>query len=391
MKKRKYSVSAWALSSLFSALAGMLLIAFIWPFESDVNRIVWMAGFFPVVFLGGFCGMRLALKCSKRYELQYPKHWIGSVLLSVVLVSAVGAGGQALFMYSREEVSIPAQVDMVLLLDASGSMGGSNSRARTDAACQFVDGLSGEHSLQVIAFAGTILDQSALTATDDAGKQTLKTMIQSIDSTGTTDFDEPLTLAANTLQNQGRPGCSQAVLLLTDGKAPISDDVINAYITNGIHLFSVRIDTSEELYGHAKELADAAVRTGGSDTRLAPGANGSVDAADMLKAFQDAFQATTELRTNMDNELVICSQDATPWQFAVRTVTLVLCMVIFGFGYFGRISFRTLFGHILTGAVLSFILTVMGSSYSFCFSMLFLVMAAAYVSIDLQTEEGAHV
>lgn len=383
--KKKFSVSAWVLSLIFSLVA-----TFIFSRVARSYPIVLMGSFFLVMFLSGFLGMQLALVLSRKYEVKRPKNWVVKMLLAAILVFGIGAGGQFLFTYSKEEVLVPPQVDMVLLLDASRSMEGEYKEARTDAACQFIDGLSADHRVQIISFAATVLDQSALTTTDAAGKQTLKTTIQGINSTGNTDFDEPLSLAITTLKTEVRPNCGKAVLLLTDGDAPISDDVIDMYISNNIPLFSVRINSSGSMSVDAQNLVDAAIRTKGSDTELVPKADGSVDASDMLKAFQDAFQSTVENQTNMKHGFIARSSGVTLWQFIVRTVTFLLCMITFRFGYFGRFSVKSLIGDILSAVFLSVVISIIGGPYN-SLLLLCLIMAASYVSITVQTSEDINV
>lgn len=384
MKGKGFCVSAWAASAFGGLLGAAIMTPSIWQLTTSRGRIIWAGMFFLVVFLCGNIGLQFALRFSRKYKVEMPRYWIIALLLSGVLLFGLGAGGQALFMYSREEIAVPADVDMVLLLDASGSMDASDySAPRTNAACQFVDSLSEHHRLQAISFAARVMDCSSMLVTDDAGKQTLKQLIRSIDSTGMTDFDEPLQQALNTLQTQGRAGCSQAVLLLTDGEATISPDVINAYLSSGIKVFSIRIDSSSQLSDKAAALVDFAVSTGGFDAQLVPQADGDVDAANMLTAFQNAFQATSETRTNMSSDLIVCSEGTTTWQFLVRAVTMMLCSVIFGFGYFGRIQLIPLFLHLGFGFLLSLLISFLGGgSYVVCVIMLCIMMAAAYVSLN---------
>lgn len=383
MKGKEFCASAWAASAFGGLLGAAIMTPSNWQLDTSRSRIIWAGTFFLVVFLCGDIGLQLALRFSRKYKVEMPRHWIIALLLAGVLLFGLGAGGQALFMYSREEITVPADVDMVLLLDASGSMAAANySDSRTNAACQFVDSLSENNQLQAISFTGSVQDYSSMLVMDDGGKQTLKQLIRSIRSTGGTDFNEPLRKAMETLQNQGRADCNKAVLLLTDGMASISTEIRNAYLSSGIKVFSIRIDSSNRLSSNAKALVDFAVSTGGFDAQLVPQTGGGVDAANMLTAFQNAFQATSETRTNMSSDLIICSESATTWQFLVRAVTMMLCSVIFGLGYFGRIQMMPLLLHIGFGFVLCLLISFLGGgSYVVCVIMLCIMMAAAYVSL----------
>lgn len=394
MRAKKFSVSAWAASLIGSLLGAVIMAPSNWPLDSSKSRVIWAGAFFLVVFLCGFLGLQLALRLSRKYKVALRRNWIIALLLAGVMLFGLGAGGQALFMYSKETVFIPAEVDMVMLLDASGSMDAEGySIPRTNAACQFVDSLGSTNNLQAISFAATVLNSSPLSVMDDAGKQSLKEFIQSIDSTGNTFFNAPLKEALRTLQTNGRESANKAVILLTDGlpldwNEGIPSDIINGYLSSNVKIFSIRISKLTVLDPRAQALADFAISTGGSDTQLIPNADGSIDAADMLAAFQNAFQATSETKVNMKNDLLVCSDGATAWQILVRAVTMMLCAIVFGFGYFGKIHIKTMLLNILMGFILAGLVTLLGGvGYSICAPLLCLMMAAAYVSINFSMGE----
>ena len=211
-------------------------------------------------------------------------------------------------MYSKEEVVVSASADVVLLLDASGSMESSGYHgARTDAGCQFVESLGEDNRMQAVSFAGKVLDSSSLLDMGAQGKHVLTQFIQGIDSVGTTDFNQPLETAMQTLTQEGRADAGKAVILLTDGEGSLDNDIVSVYKNGDVKVFTIRISSSSNMSTEARALAELAADTDGFDVQLTPKADGTVDAADMLEAFQEAFQATTDTQVKMSKDLLILS------------------------------------------------------------------------------------
>lgn len=390
MNRRTFCISA-TLGSLVGAALFALLIT---PQNFDAlstagERIFWVGGFFLAVFAGGFAGLHLTLHFSRKYKIQRSRFWIPAFLLACVLLFGIGAGGQALFMYSKEEVLVPASADMVLLLDASGSMDASGyTQPRTDAGCQFVSSLSDDNRLQAVSFAGTVLDSTSLVNMDAQGKNTLTQFIQGIDSVGATDFNAPLRQAMQTLNQYGRADCGKAVILLTDGDGDLDSDVIKTYLSSDVKVFTIRISSDSYLSYDAQVLADFATDTGGFDVQLTPAADGTVNAADMLKAFQDAFQATSETRVNMSKDLLVYAEQTSFWQFLLRVIVFILCAVLIGIGYFGQFSLKSSIANGVCGFVSAVLVTLLnGSSYGVCVAVICLLMTTAFVSLDMKGED----
>jgi len=384
----------WVMSgaSALGALCAMLLLTGQQKSAMDmpVQRALWVGAFFLMIFLFGFCALQLAMLLSRKYKVERPRLWWAAFLLACVLVFGIGFGGQYLFMYSKEEVVTPAEVDMVLLLDASGSMESCGYiTPRNDAACQFVDSLDDDCQLQAVAFAGRVMDQSQLLTMNSANKDTLKQMISSIDASGVTDFNEPLELAMNTLNTQGRKNCNKAVILMTDGNSPLDSGVINTYLNSDVRVFSIRISSDTILIPYAQALADFAQNTGGFDTQLTPNPDGSIDTADMVKAFQDAFEATSEIEVNMRRDLIIYAEDGvTLWQFVIRALVIMLCAVIIGIGYFGVVSLPSAISSGVMGLITAVLVTVLeGAGYFLCALVVVLLVGTGYVFLDLRGED----
>ena len=373
---------SWALSLLGAFLAaGFVGTAPARPGDPSVY-IFWSGRFFLAVFLGGFVGLQLSLALSRYGRARRSRGWFAALVLSGALIFGAGAGGQALFMLSREEVTTSSAVDMALLLDASGSMDTSGySLPRTDAAVQFVEAMGEDTRIQAVSFASTVLDSTDLLTMDAAGRQTLVDFIQAIDAVGMTDFDAPLSLAADTLLTQERTDSNRAILLLTDGEGTFSSQVADTLLNSGIRLFSIRIDAVGSSSAEVQALTELAERTGGFDTRLVPGADGSVDTAALLQAFRDAFQATSEHRMGMKEELLISADGISSYQLGARFVTLILCAVLFGVGYFAQLRGGMVVRNALSGALLAVLLTL-GGSGDLSVLLTCLLLGAAYVKIE---------
>lgn len=391
MRGKKFG---WVLSaaSALGALLGMIFMSSQMARATNTpgERALWVGAFFLMLFVFGFCGIQLAMLLSRTYKVERQPLWWAAFLLACALVFGIGAGGQYLFMYSREEVMVSAEVDMVLLLDASGSMDTNGYTApRTEAACQFVDSLDEDCRLQVMSFAGRVLDSSQMLTMDSANKNVLKQMISLIDAYGSTDFNEPLQMAMDTLNGQSRPNCNKAVILLTDGESNLDAGIVNAYVGSDIRVFSIRISSKSNLDADAQALADFAKSTGGFDAQLTPNPDGSINTGDMLKAFQDAFKATSDTEIKMSEDLIVHAKDGvTIWQFLIRALVIVLCAIAIGFGYFGVISLPSVVSSGIMGLVAAILVTVLeGAGYALCALVIVLLIETAYVFLDLRGED----
>lgn len=362
--------------------------------ETPGGRVLWVGAFLALAFAAGFLALQLAISLNGTYKVERPRMCWVAFVVACALVFGIGAGGQYLFMYSKEEIVESAEVDMVLLLDASSSMDAYGyTPHRTEAACQFVDSLNKDCRLQVMAFAGRVLEDTQLLEMDKDNKESLKQMIAAIDASGATDFNEPLNKAKNTLDTQGRRKCNKAVILLTDGDGYIGADVMDDYANSDIRVFTIRISSGNSLNVDAQALADFAKSTGGFDTQLTPKSDGSIDTADMLQAFQDAFEATSETEVNMREELIIYAPDGvTMWQTLIRVLVMVLCAMVIGVGYFGVINLPMVIGSGVMGLAAAMLVTALeGTAYYLCVLAVVVLVETAYVFLDLRGEDRFNV
>ena len=153
------------------------------------------------------------------------------MILAAAAGFLAGAGGQALYMISAFEKN-PA-MDMVLLLDGSGSM--EDEKEGCDKAARaLLDQMDENSRAQVVSFAATVLGNTDLLPMDETErKDTVTDFIRSIDVIGGTEFGQPLTFALNSLRENKEEQRAQAVILLSDGEGPLPDSLKEEYIKEG--------------------------------------------------------------------------------------------------------------------------------------------------------------
>lgn len=166
----------------------------------------------------------------------------------------------------RDTVTTP--LDIVLVLDASGSMddpmGSGDSTKRIDAlkaaANSFIDKIaesngkiadeSQKHRVSIVKFSGNKTDNVGnhtyrsggytynysqvmknMTTVDSTGATSLKSSVNSIKPAGSTRADYGLALASSQLASNGRPGATKVVVFFTDG-APTSTNGFESGVAN---------------------------------------------------------------------------------------------------------------------------------------------------------------
>lgn len=173
---------------------------------------------------------------------------------------------------SNSTVTVTTPLDIVLVLDASGSMndpmGGGDSTKRIDAlksaAKSFIDtiakqnegieGVDRQHKVAIVKFAGDETDKvgndkyrsgghsynysqtmQELTACTVGGAKGLKGTIDSIEPAGATRADYGMKQAEKNIKTFGREGAKKVVVFFTDGKptsySEFDSDVANAAVT----------------------------------------------------------------------------------------------------------------------------------------------------------------
>lgn len=383
-----------ALTVLFSA-AGCIFCFLILPrLDADAwGRILWSGLFFSVPFAGSLLGSFLAETIqSHRFTVLRRRGRIMTLLIAAAAGFATGAAGQALYMISPSEKQ--ADVDMVLLLDGSGSMEEKKEGCVT--AAEALIGQMDENSrVQVASFAAAVLGNTDLLPMDEAGKQEVSEFIAGIDVIGGTEFGQPLSFALESLTSQQGEERKQAVILLSDGEGPLPDSLEKDYIDQGLVLYTIRIDSGSEETEDTKKLIRMAEATGGFDTLIAADENGAVDTEELTEAFASAFAATKELSAG-DQMIVYGKPGDLPLiRFLIRTLVFAVYAVLAGAIYYRRLSAGQSIGNLAAGILLSVGVTVSGivaeenpvpSCVLFC-----LLIFSAYTTYDHDEEADGYV
>ncbi len=142
-----------------------------------------------------------------------------------------------------EQVKKP--VDLVVVIDASGSMQGEKIAAARTSLMQFVDLLSDRDRLEVIVFNGEIITLTDLTSLGEK-RQDVKTRISGIIENGNTRLYDAVEFAYNELEAKADPGHIRAIVVLSDGEDTQSFLSLPSLIA--------RIDTASQEGGSAVKL-----------------------------------------------------------------------------------------------------------------------------------------
>lgn len=183
----------------------------------------------------------------------------------------------------RDTVTTP--LDIVLVLDASGSMddamGRSDSTKRIDAlkaaANSFIDKIaesngkiadeSLRHNVSIVKFSGKKSDRVGndtyrsggyvynysqvmknMTTVDSAGAKSLKDTVNSISPAGSTRADHGLELASSQLANHGRAGATKVVVFFTDGAPTSTNDFESTVADSAVSAAKSMKDAGTTIY-----------------------------------------------------------------------------------------------------------------------------------------------
>jgi Mg-chelatase subunit ChlD len=112
---------------------------------------------------------------------------------------------------------IQTPVDVVLIIDKSGSMLGKKIADAKEAAITFLDYNNEKDRVGLVAFSTTVQVVSSLTFMTSTNKDLFKTKINSIQAAGSTDMYDAIVAANNMLLAAPRSNAPLVEILLTDG------------------------------------------------------------------------------------------------------------------------------------------------------------------------------
>lgn len=357
------------------------------------GKILWTGLFFCVPFVGSLLGSFLAEGIHRRRFVVFRRGSRAVTLAAAALLSfLVGAGGQYLYMLSPVESH--SAVDMVLLLDGSGSMEGKKEPC-AQAAEALLGQMDEQSRAQVVAFAACVLGNTELLPLDEEGRKTMTEFIEKIDIIGGTEFGQPLTFALDSLEKNKEKGRMQAVLLLSDGEGPVPDTLEEKYKKKNVVLYTIRMDAGNQETETARRMAQFAQNTGGFDTKIQVDEKGQVDTKELTEAFLKAFSATKELGLGegmlvfgkVKGNFLLC--------LLVRVLTFVICGILVGAVYYRRLSKEQALGNAAAGLVLSALVMVLGQigigSLAVSCVLFCILIFSAYTTYDSDEEVDGHV
>ena len=126
-----------------------------------------------------------------------------------------------------KEVKKP--VDLVLVIDTSGSMAGDKIASARNSVAQFIDRLEDRDNLAVISFSDMIITLSELSPLGPKRDDTRSRVLGLVEAGDTRLYDVTLRAYRHLLEN-GNPRHIRAVVLLTDGRDTASDETLEAVL-----------------------------------------------------------------------------------------------------------------------------------------------------------------
>jgi len=116
------------------------------------------------------------------------------------------------------EASEPAPLDVVTVLDVSGSMSGSKLGLLKQAMGFFIDDLGPGDRLSIVTFSCRARRIIRLTRMTDGGKALAKDVVESLTANGSTNIGDGLRVAAEVLDGRRHGNAVSGVVLFSDGQ-----------------------------------------------------------------------------------------------------------------------------------------------------------------------------
>ena len=185
------------------------------------------------------------------------------------------------------------------------------------------------------------------------------------------------------------------MILLSDGEGPVSEETEKRYISEDIALYTVRIVSDNEIRPDEQRVIDLAQNTGGSDTEIRAGEDGSVRVEELLEAFRGAVSRTGG--AEMSDRMLVYGETGKGflWCTFIRILVCLLYAVLAGYVYYRKMNRTQLAGNLISGMILAVLIIVSGqlglgspllSAVFFC-----VLIFAAYTTYDPEEGESGNV
>lgn len=225
-------------------------------------------------------------------EVQPPTQFTTGLYALTIEASGLSGGLPDSVRYG---VTTENNVDVVLVIDRSGSMYGTKMAAAKNAATQFVELMQNGDKSGLVSFAYSAVVDYPLTTIDATVKSELQAEIGSLYASGNTAIGQGLQLAQSELSLRGDPTHPHAIVLLSDGQENVSPyvsavlpDIVDAGTV--VHTIGLGTDVDEAL------MLDIASQTGGT-YHFAPTGDDLVDIYNQISAAVSG-QQTVFLRSS---------------------------------------------------------------------------------------------
>jgi len=219
------------------------------------------AGDFNVLVDGEVSNILTVIETDVKYLLlvKLPSKDVGKYDLRVQAINSREAIENDAIEYTQTGKQ---NIDVVLVIDRSGSMAGQPLEDTKTAAKTFVDQMSLNDQIGVVSFADTASVDFPLTLiTDNNVKDQAKIAIDNISAGGLTSIGGGLQKATEELVNKGRSGIPHFIILLSDGQEntpPYVVDVLPTVIQNNITVYTIGFGGVDD-----NLMSNIATQTGG--------------------------------------------------------------------------------------------------------------------------------
>ncbi len=146
----------------------------------------------------------------------------GSLVQSKIIKGGDGLVSLSLTMKADKVIKSEEEaknVDLVVVLDKSGSMNGNKIEDAKKAVLNLLSELSPKDRFSLISYSNDVQTNSPLVYATDAEKEGLKNIVRQIRTGGGTNLGAGLELGIDLLQNASKTGNIGKVILLSDGQA----------------------------------------------------------------------------------------------------------------------------------------------------------------------------